>query len=125
MAYLCLTVVEGEAGRAAGAQDKLRMLASSKYYIAFDVLEQLGTITAKAGGPLDARKQEKANPFSPLREDEKSWVIAVIQRMICRVGEHDYDPKKALPELTMMDFPTLLNPRLTRSDEKREKDLNR
>jgi len=105
MAYFCLTVVEMYAGKTTGG--KARKLASTKYNIAFDVLEKLGTITSEGGGPLEARKQDKVKPFSPLREDEKSWVIAVMQRIILRVGEHDYDPHQALPELTMIDFPTL------------------
>lgn len=125
MAYFCLTVVEAYAGIAARARDNLRGRASGKYCIAIEVLEQLGTITTEAGDPLEARKQEKVNPFSPLREDERSWVIAVIQQMILRVGEHDYDPQQELLELTMMDFPTLSNRRLTRLDKKRGRDLNR
>jgi len=125
MAYFCLTVVEAYAGIAAGAKGDLRKRASSKYYIAFDVLEQLDTITSEGGGPLEARKQDKVKPLSPLAEDERSWVIAVIQRIILRVGEHDYDPQQELLELKMADFPTLLKRRLTWSDKNRERDLNR
>jgi len=99
MAYMCLTVLEASAGS--------RPNAAIKYAIAKPVLIKLGTLCSERGGPGEARKRPKNGIFSPLSSQEKEWVAQVIKTMIRRVGEHEYNPKASLTQLTIDDFPSI------------------
>jgi hypothetical protein len=93
MAYACLTVVEERAGG--------REQATETYNVEYDVLDNLGRLTAKRGSSEVARKP----PYSEgeATSQERQWIEKAISKLILQVGIHDagHDPSK----LTMGDLP--------------------
>jgi len=96
MANMCRTVLEESAGGRKGA--------SLKYFVNLNVIRKLGDLVSTRGSELEARKMPKSGTFTPLTQKEKSWIEAVIKKIILRVGEHAFDPQKQLPQITMNDF---------------------
>jgi len=106
MAYFCVTVVEMYAnGKTAEA--------AKQFCISKRVLSHLRELCSNRGDETEARKPNSNKSFSPLTDEEKSWVVAVVMQLILRVGQHAYNPQQILRELTMNDFPMLTNPRST------------
>ncbi len=101
MAYMCLTILEAIAGD--------RTMAAQKYFISKEVLDKLGNLVSTRGSKLEARKMPKKGTLVPLKPKEEKWIEEVIKRIIYRVGEHAFDPKKKLPKITMSDFPSLVS----------------
>lgn len=100
MAYMCLTMIEASAGRN-------RKDAAKKYYINLDVLNKLGELASTRGSKLEARKAPKKTAYTPLTQNEKTWLERVIKRIILRLGEYAFDPNLKLQTITMNDFPRL------------------
>lgn len=98
MAYMCLTVLEVSAN----GRDK----ASKKYNIDKKVLSKLGELVSKRGGPHNIRKAPKKD-YEPLSQVEKNWINEVTKKLILRVGEYNFNPKKPLPKIVMSDLPIL------------------
>jgi hypothetical protein len=71
------------------------------------VLKQLGNVTTKRGGPLEARKFDKGNDLTPLTPTEREWVEEAIKAIIHQVAAVEAG---AQPEqLTLDKLPWLYN----------------
>jgi len=99
MAYLCLTILEMNAG------DRRR--SALQYGFDHTVLSKLGYLCSEVGDEQTARKRSNQSQNRSYTPAEKSWMEAVIRAMIRRVGEFTHDPTRAFKPLTMSDFPPL------------------
>jgi hypothetical protein len=84
-------------------RNNLRGKASNQYNIEFDILDNLGFVSAK-GDPIEARKAPKNGVYDPLKLEEREWIIRVIKMLIHRTGEWAYDPDAPLKLITMADI---------------------
>jgi hypothetical protein len=94
IANLILSGVEYEYG---GKQRTSSMIA-----VSLPVLRTLGRLAAK-NDPAERRKVE--GPITPLIQDEKQWIQAVLPRLVLQVAEVAAGSQP--PMLTMADFPPL------------------
>lgn len=99
MAYLCLTIIE--------AISQGRGNAAKRYNISKKVLDRLGTLVSKKGGPDEARKMPKNGSYEPLSSIEREWVEKAIKLLIKRVGEHDSEAETQLQQITLDMLPTV------------------
>ena len=97
MAYFCLTILESQAPDGKG---KRRSRAAAHYQIDDAVLDKLGELTARRGGPDTARK---AGLWPSLTQTEEKWIEHAIRTVIRRVGEQA--PDRTLDQITMADLP--------------------
>jgi len=95
MAYFCLTVLESTA--------KTRKRAAQYYKIGSRVLNKIGELSTKKGGPLEARKREGVD--DDLTEQERSFLQEAVKKMIYRMAEKINDPAKSLSQITLNDLP--------------------
>ncbi len=103
MAYACLSLLEGTTGKKKGSHEAV----CEKYSIAQAVRATLGELVSVKGSPLEARKLDIKATQTPLTDTERRWIEQVVQALIRRKGEYDFDPSAALPLLRMSDFPAL------------------
>jgi hypothetical protein len=68
------------------------------------VLNELGTLADKKGGP-HARKYKGYN--LPYTEPERAWLEAILKKLIWRAAEVAHDPDANRPLITMDDLPAL------------------
>ncbi len=99
MAYLCLTILEKNAG------DRKR--AAVQYGFDHAVLSKLGYLCSEVGDDQTARKRSSQSHNRPHTAEEQTWIDAVIRSMVRRVGEYAHDPTRTFNSLTMSDFPPL------------------
>lgn len=99
MGYFCLSVIEGDAGG--------RRQASTQFSIHFNVLSKMGELTSTAGDEAEARKRHPSNTFSPLTDQQRTWIDATVRRLIRRAGEYAANPTNNHPVVTMADLPPL------------------
>ena len=102
MAYMCFTVLVAGAGE--------RKAAAEQYGISMNLLDTLARLTSEVGDELTVRKMPKHGKLWPHTDAEKIWIEAVIKALIQRAGEWHSAPSAVRPQLTMADFPVLLQP---------------
>ena len=95
MAYFCLTVLEGIA--------QTRKRSAQYYKIGSRVLNKIGELSTKKGGPLEARKREGVD--EDLTEQERSFLQEAVKKMTYRMAEKINDPAKSLSQITLSDLP--------------------
>lgn len=88
MAYACLTLLEGSTGATKGS----RTAVCRMYSIDQAVRDKLGDIVSERGGPTEARKFGGTATLSPLTDQEKEWIKAVVKALIRRKAEYDAAP---------------------------------
>ncbi len=105
MGYACLTRMEFAARNAPvkGARRKVEHV----YGIEEEVLRKLGEFTTNLGDEAEARKVHAGNQNRPPTDRERAWIEAAVRALVHRSGEHDADPQRALPRVTMADLPNL------------------
>jgi hypothetical protein len=99
MAYMCLTILEIIAGN--------RKKAAEKYCIDPKILDLLGKLCSTKGDITEARKFPKNRTFIRLNQRERDWIIAVIKKLIRRVGEYTHGNGVKLRQITLRDFPQI------------------
>lgn len=99
MAYTCLTILEASAGN----RDKV----AAKYNISRKILNKLANLCTEKGDIHEARKAPKDGNYKPLIPQEKVWIESAIKIFILRLGEWAFDPNAQLPQITMIDLPSL------------------
>lgn len=103
MAYWLLTMIDAVYG-----QGK-RKAAAHTLNVDSNVLNKLGSLTSTKGDRREARKFPKGGELQPLRGKERTWIEAVVRRLIHRVGEYaGCDYSSTLPKVGMQDFPPLV-----------------
>ena len=95
MAYFFLTIFEDTA--------KTRKAAAQYYKIGSRVLNKIGELSTKKGGPLEARKRGGID--NDLTEQERSFLQEAVKKMIYRAAEKANDPTKNLNQITLSDLP--------------------
>ncbi len=105
MAYACLSRLEFAARNAPGKQARKRV--ERAYGIEEAVLRRLGELTANLGDEAEARKLHAGSQNRPPDDKERTWIEAAVRALIRRSGEHDADPQRTLPQVTMADLPRL------------------
>ena len=102
MAYWCLTMIEVSYG-----QGK-REAAACTINVDSEVLNTLGRLTSTKGDITTARKAPERGKWQPLSGTERTWIEAVVKRLICRMGEYaGCDDISTLTSVSMLDFPSL------------------
>jgi hypothetical protein len=102
MAYWCLTMIEANYG-----QGK-RKAAARTINVDPEVLNILGQLTSTKGDITTARKAPERGKWQPLSGTERTWIEAVVKRLIWRVGEYaGCDDSSTLTRVSMLDFPRL------------------
>jgi len=99
MAYMCLTVLETTGGS--------RKAAAKKYQIDDKVLSKWGELVSERGSEMEARKAAKNKVFTPLTDKEREWLVALIKKVIIRLGNYAYDSPQSFPKITFNDLPNL------------------
>jgi hypothetical protein len=99
MAYLCLTILEMNAG------DRKR--AALQYGFDHSVLSKLGYLCSEVGDEQTARKRSSQSQNRSHTPAEKTWMDAVLRSMVRRLGEYAHDPARIFTPLSMNDFPPL------------------
>lgn len=94
MAYFCLTILEYIA--------KTRKAAAQHFNISKRVLDKIGELSSKKGGPSEARK---AGAYDDLTEQERRFLKEAVKKMIYRAAEKINDPAKSLSQITLSDLP--------------------
>jgi len=103
MAYWCLTMIEVNYG-----QQGKRKAAAHTINVDSEVLNTLGRLTSTKGDNTTARKAPERGKWQPLSGTERTWIEAVVKRLICRVGEYaGCDDSSTLTRVSMRDFPPL------------------
>lgn len=97
MGYFCLTLVEHNAGG--------RAKSARKYNVSRKILEKLGHLTSALGDARTARKVSTSSTSRTLTPAEQEWIKAAVKLLARRLGEWEFDPTGALPELTLADLP--------------------
>jgi hypothetical protein len=94
MAYMCLTVLEASARTATNykVRNNLRGKASYQYKIDYEVLDELGRLTATKGNESEARKAPKNGVYDPLQAEERGWILRAVKILIQRAGEWAHNP---------------------------------
>ena len=77
--------------------------AAQYYKIGSRVLNKVGKLSTKKGGPLEARKREGVD--EDLTEQERSFLQEAVKKMIYRMAEKINDPAKSLSQITLNDLP--------------------
>ena len=83
VANLCLTVLEDSAAQATAGKGGKRTMAANRYRIAMTVLDRVGKLSAKKGGPV-ARKAEGRN--AAFTKEETRFLEAAVTALIRRGG---------------------------------------
>ena len=102
VANVCLTVLEYSALQATGGGGNKRNSATNHYRIAGTVLERVGMLSAKKGGPVARKAEGRGDPFS---QEETSFLEAAVAAFVRRAAEKAADPNGNLPLITMADLP--------------------
>ena len=102
VANLCLTVLEDSAHRVAGGKEDKRTSAANHNQISRKVLEKVGTLSAKKGGPVARKAEGRSDPFT---KEEALFLEAAITAFIRRAAEKAADRSRNLPVITMADLP--------------------
>ena len=101
MAYFCLTILEYIA--------KTRKAAAQHFNISKRVLDKIGTLSSKKGGP-EARKREGSD--KDLTGPERHFLEEAVKKTIYRMAEKSAaekanDPTKSLSQITLSDLPSV------------------
>ena len=104
LANLCLTVLEDSARQVAVGEENKRNTAANHYRIARRILERVGTLSAKKGGPVARKAEGRSDPFT---KEETRFLEAAVTAFIRRAAEKVADPSRNLPVITMADLPKL------------------
>ena len=102
VANFCLTVLESSALRAAGGGGNKRKSAAKHYRIAWTVLEKVGMLSARKGGPVARKAEGRGDPFT---QEETRFLEAAVAAFVRRAAERVADPNGNLPVITMPDLP--------------------
>jgi hypothetical protein len=102
MAYLCLTLLEDDAG---GGHKK----TAAKFGIHPGVLDYLGYLVSVVGDVRTARKWKGLREKRPHTGEEEEWIRRVVSAIIRRAGEVAANPSAGRTVLTMSDLPRLSN----------------
>jgi hypothetical protein len=94
MAYFCLTILEYIA--------KTRKATAQHFNISKGVLDKIGELSSKKGGPSEARK---AGAYDDLTEQERRFLKEAVKKMIYRAAEKINDPAKNLSQISLSDLP--------------------
>ncbi len=94
MVYFCLTILEYIA--------KTRKAAAQHFNISKRVLDKIGELSSKKGGPSEARK---AGAYDDLTEQERRFLKEAVKKMIYRAAEKINDPAKNLSQISLSDLP--------------------
>ena len=106
VANLCLTVLEDSASQATVGKGGKRPMAANHYRIAVTVLDRVGKLTAKKGGPQARKAEGRSDPFT---KEETRFLESSVTAFIRRAAERAADPNGNLPAITMADLPKLPN----------------
>ena len=106
VANLCLTVLEDSAHKAAGGKEDKLKSAATHYRISRKVLEKVGTLSAKKGGPVARKAEGRTDPFT---KEETRFLEAAATAFTRRAAEKAADLKRNLPLITMADLPNPSN----------------
>ena len=99
MAYFCLSTIEANYGQGR------RKAAAHALNVGTEVLDALGRLISTKGDNTAARKAPKRGNWQPLSGTERTWIEAVVKRLIYRVGEYTgCDDSSALTRVGMQDF---------------------
>ena len=90
VANLCLTVLEDSARQVAVGEENKRKTAANHYRIARRILERVGTLSAKKGGPVARKAEGRSDPFT---KEETRFLEAAVTVFIRRAAEEAADPK--------------------------------
>ena len=93
MAYFCLTVLVDSMGR---------KVASKRYQVERDILDIIGFLSSKKGGP-QARKA--GGTTHDLTDQERHFLEEATKAMIYRAAEKAHNPDSDLPKITLSDLP--------------------
>lgn len=102
VAYLCLTVVEDSAFRVSGGQGSKRKGAAMYYQIEERVLNMVGELSSRKGGPLARKSEGRSDPFT---KEETLFLEAAVAVLTRRSAEKAADPNGSLSLITMADLP--------------------
>ena len=106
VANLCLTVLEDSAFRITGGKGLKRKRAAKHYQIEDEVVEWVGYLSAKKGGPVARKAEGRSDPFT---KEEALFLEAAITAFIRRAAEKAADRSRNLPVITMADLPKPLS----------------
>ena len=104
VANLCLTVLEDSALQATSGKGGKRQLVAKHYRIAMTVLDRVGKLSAKKGGPVARKAEGRSDPFTIEETRFLEEAVAVFTR---RAAEKAADPNGTLPIVTMGDLPKI------------------
>ena len=102
MANFCLTVLEHSDLQIAGGKGGGRKVAGIYYQIERKVLNRVGELSAKKGGPVARKAEGRNDAFTP---GEARFLEAAVAAFIKRVAEKAACPNEDLPVITMADLP--------------------
>ena len=107
MAYFCLTVLEWmakeETGRHNNQKIKGRDAAAEYFQVSKKVLDRIGNLSTKRGGPSEARKREGVK--QDLTAAERRFLRKAVEIMIRRTAEKAHAPGKNLVTISLCDLP--------------------
>ena len=106
VANLCLTVLGDSAAQATAGKGGKRPMAANHYQIAMTVLDRVGKLSAKKGGPVARKAEGRSDPFT---KEETRFLQAAVTTFIRRAAERAAAPGGNLPVITMADLPKLPN----------------
>jgi hypothetical protein len=99
MAYFCLSTIEVNYGQGS------RKTAAHTLNVGPEVLDTLGRLISTKGDSTAARKAPDRGKWQPLSGTERTWIEAVVKRLIYRVGEYaGCDDSSTLAIVGMQDF---------------------
>ena len=101
VANLCLTVLEYSALQAAGGKGSKRKAAANHYQIAGTVLDRVGMLSARKGGPVARKAEGRGDPFT---QEEARFLEAAVAAFVRRSAEKAADPNGNLPVIAMADL---------------------
>ena len=107
MAYFCLTFLEWmaneEIGRHNNQKIKGRDAATEYFQVSKKVLDRIGNLSTKRGGPSEARKREGVK--QDLTAAERRFLRKAVEIMIRRTAEKAHAPGKNLVTISLCDLP--------------------
>ena len=104
VANLCLTVLEDSAAQATAGKGGKRTMAANRYRIAMTVLDRVGKLSAKKGGPVARKAEGRSAAFT---KEETRFLEAAVTALIRRAAEKAAEPGGNPPVITMADLPNL------------------
>jgi hypothetical protein len=87
-----------------------RQSAAKVYSIEREVIDKLGDLADRKGGPHARKFKGYSGPYS---ERERSWLEDALKKLIRRAAEVAHEPTASRPLITMRELPELKEPKPT------------